>query len=233
MLSPRTTAALAMLAVATGIGMASAAPLAYVPNEGSASISVIDTATDKVASTLKVGRKPRGLAISTDGSRLFASDQTANALVVGDLRSGTQIAKVDLGDSPEAVYLSPAGRWLAGAIEENDAATIVDVSALTVARKLKTNGRNPEHAIRSPDGKRVFVTSGGDGTVQVIDTATSAIVAAVPVGRRPWNMALTPDGAKLYVACGRSNAVAVIDTQATRKIADIPVGELPWGVVIK
>ena len=74
----------------------------------------------------------------------------------------------------------------------------------------------------------MYVTSGGDGTVQVIDTSTNAIVATIPVGKRPWNMAITPDGRKLYVACGRSNTVAVIDTASARKIADIAVGELPW-----
>jgi YVTN family beta-propeller protein len=66
----------------------------------------------------------------------------------------------------------------------------------------------------------------------VIDVATNAITASIPVGKRPWNMALTPDGAKLYVACGRSNAVAVIDTSTLTKVAEIPVGELPWGVAI-
>jgi len=30
-----------------------------VPNEGSASISVIDTATDRVTATLKLAQKPR------------------------------------------------------------------------------------------------------------------------------------------------------------------------------
>jgi YVTN family beta-propeller protein len=83
-----------------------------------------------------------------------------------------------------------------------------------------------------PDGKRVFVTSGGEGTVQVIDTATNAIVAKIAVGKRPWNMALTPDGGKLYVACGRSNQVTVIDTATNTKIADVDVGALPWGVAI-
>jgi len=83
------------------------------------------------------------------------------------------------------------------------------------------------------DGKRVYVSSGGDGTVQVIDVASNAIVATIPVGKRPWNMALTPDGGKLYVACGRSDAVAVIDTVSNRKIAEVPVGKLPWGVAIR
>ena len=35
---------------------AAAAPFAYVPNEGSASISIIDTVTDRVTATLKLAQ---------------------------------------------------------------------------------------------------------------------------------------------------------------------------------
>ncbi|HSC26867.1 MAG TPA: beta-propeller fold lactonase family protein, partial [Vicinamibacterales bacterium] len=83
----------ALLAVAS----ADAAPLAYVPNEGAASISVIDTETDKVVSTLKIGKKPRGIAVTADGKRLFVSDQTANALIVFDLDRRAEIARIALG----------------------------------------------------------------------------------------------------------------------------------------
>ena len=84
-----------------------------------------------------------------------------------------------------------------------------------------------------PDGKRVFVSSGGEGTVQVIDTATNTIVAKVPVGKRPWNMAMTP---------GRQQAVRRVRPLERRrgrrhgdatKVAEIAVGELPWGVAIR
>ncbi|HYX62718.1 MAG TPA: cytochrome D1 domain-containing protein, partial [Burkholderiales bacterium] len=84
-----------------------------------------------------------------------------------------------------------------------------------------------------PDGRRVYVSNGRDGSVSVIDTAAQKVVDTVKVGNRPWNMAITPDGAKLYVANGRSNSVSVIDTRSNQRIADIPVGELPWGVVIR
>ena len=51
--------------VAAGLGwpLAAAAAVAYVPNEGSGTVSLIDTATDKVTATLKFGEKPRGIAI--------------------------------------------------------------------------------------------------------------------------------------------------------------------------
>ncbi len=122
-----------LLAAALGTGSlspvaAGAAPLAYASNEGSASVSVIDTSTDKVVATLKIGEKPRGIALSADGNRLYLSDQTANALVVVDTAKRAEIARVKLGDSPEAIYLSPDGRFVAAAIEENDQVLLVDTS---------------------------------------------------------------------------------------------------------
>ena len=85
----------------------------------------------------------------------------------------------------------------------------------------------------SPDGSRVFVTNGKDGTVSAIDTSSYEILATIPVGKRPWNMAITPDGKKLYVANGRSNSVSVIDVIELKAISEIKVGDTPWGVVIR
>jgi len=55
------SAALGALALST-----LAAPFAYVPNEESGTISVIDTSTDQVVKEIKAGDKPRGLAVSRD-----------------------------------------------------------------------------------------------------------------------------------------------------------------------
>ncbi len=80
-----------------------------------------------------------------------------------------------------------------------------------------------------PDGKRVFISNGGDASVSVLDTASHTIVATIAVGQRPWNMALTPDGKKLYVACGRSDAVSVIDTERNEKILGHCSGQTAMG----
>ncbi len=55
---------IAITITAWSCASARAAPLAYVSNEGSASVSIIDTASDKVTATFKVGTKPRGIALS-------------------------------------------------------------------------------------------------------------------------------------------------------------------------
>jgi YVTN family beta-propeller protein len=78
----------ALTLLAAALGVAHAGPLAYVSNEGSGTLSVIDTATDAVLYELPAGAKPRGAVISPDGRRAYVSDQPGNRLVVLDLAAG-------------------------------------------------------------------------------------------------------------------------------------------------
>jgi len=55
----RTLAAAALMAW----GSALAAPFAYVPNEGSGTLSVIDTATNTVVNAIDVGERPWGVLV--------------------------------------------------------------------------------------------------------------------------------------------------------------------------
>ena len=68
-------AALATIAPAAG-----PAPFAYVPNEGSGTLGVIDNATDRVVAAIAVGEKPRGTVVSADGRTAYMSAQPNNAL---------------------------------------------------------------------------------------------------------------------------------------------------------
>ena len=70
-LTSRTLRPIAMLAAVCFCGASGAAPFAYVPNEKSGTISVIDTDSDAVVAEVKAGDKPRGLAASRDGKTLY------------------------------------------------------------------------------------------------------------------------------------------------------------------
>jgi len=64
-----------------------AATFAYVPNEGSGTISVIDTQTDTVVDEINIGGKPRGIAISPDGNTLYVSEQKGEHVDVIDTKT--------------------------------------------------------------------------------------------------------------------------------------------------
>jgi alpha-galactosidase len=93
-------------------------------------------------------------------------------------------------------------------------------------------GSDPSGVAATPNGKYVYVTDHGSKNVDVIDTATNAVVATVPVGAGPYGIAVTPDGKHAYVADNGSNNVDVIDTATNTVTATIPVGAQPYGLAI-
>jgi YVTN family beta-propeller protein len=73
----------AVLAVLLAPAPASAQrrPLAFVSNEASRDVSVIDLGTHRVVATIPVGVRPRGIQASPDGRRVYValSDDHPNA----------------------------------------------------------------------------------------------------------------------------------------------------------
>jgi YVTN family beta-propeller protein len=118
--------------------------------------------------------------------------------------------------------------------ENGSSISVVDTATHTVVQTIKLTGQlvRPMGAVVSPDGQRLYVSTGRGGTVIAVDTATNMAVGSVAVGTRPWGIALSPDGARLYTANGPSNDVSVVDTATMSLITKIPVGQSPWGVAI-
>jgi len=86
---------LILLAVATNLqGTA-----AYVTDfsGGVGSVTAIDTMTDNVSSTLKIGVWPKGAAFSSDGNYCFISDYALNSLIVVDTQKFSVFTKLNLG----------------------------------------------------------------------------------------------------------------------------------------
>ena len=88
-------------------GSVLAGPLAFVPNEKSASISLIDTGSDLRQRDIAIGQRPRGIA--GDASRLYLTDGKTGSLLIVDKRSGKLERSVRVGDSPEGGQ--SFGRW--------------------------------------------------------------------------------------------------------------------------
>jgi len=183
--------AAALVAIASS---AHAAPFAYVPNEGSGTLSVIDTATDKVVADIAAGTKPRGTVVSRDGRRAYVSDQPNNRLVIVDLSTRASTGSVALGESPEGVGISPDGRWVVAAVEESNDVVFVDTRDDRKAFTVRVKGKNPEHAVFSPDGRQVYVSAEEGEAVDIIDVARREEVAQISVGARPRGIGFAPDG---------------------------------------
>src|SRR2546429_80045 len=84
-----------------------------------------------------------------------------------------------------------------------------------------------------------YVPTHKSNSVSVINTASSSVVAVVPVGVQPLQAAISPDGAFAYITNSGwflgnlgNNDVSVIDTASNSVVATIPVGSNPVGLAI-
>jgi YVTN family beta-propeller protein len=135
--------------------------------------------------------------------------------------------------SPEGISLSPDGRLVAAASELANGVVVVDTGAGHASWTLQVPGKNPEHAVFSPDGRWLYVSAEDGAQVDVIDVARRAVVASVPVGPFSNGVVVSPGGARVYVSSGRGARVDVVEVASRRVSASIPVGQRPWGVAIR
>jgi YVTN family beta-propeller protein len=127
-----------VLTVAAGLGLAASAVAQqpadayriYVANEYGADISVIDTATDTLIATIPIsGRpgdvRPRGMAVSPDGSVIYVSISDFNPqfetpedkIVAIDVRTNEVLREFIAGGNPERIALDPAGTHVWASLE--------------------------------------------------------------------------------------------------------------------
>lgn len=88
--------------------------LVYVTNNGSGTVSVYNTQTLSVESTVMVGTGPTGIAISPDGVRVYVANRGSNSVSVFDALTGTEATNSPLDVSgvamaPTAVAINPLG----------------------------------------------------------------------------------------------------------------------------
>src|SRR5712671_688732 len=73
---------------------------AYITNQSSSTVSVIDTATDTVIATIPVDLTPFGVAVSPDGSKVYVTNISSNTVSVIDTATNTVSATIPVGLPP-------------------------------------------------------------------------------------------------------------------------------------
>ncbi|GAC1544712.1 MAG: alkaline phosphatase family protein [Candidatus Velthaea sp.] len=162
---------------------------------------------------LATGAVVAGLAISRDGSKLFAANMendsfstidTATRKVEGETR--LSLPSVPRGEYPFWVAVRSAGETGAPGVFP-----------------LNRGTRQPARAKQNGDGSplKVYVSSLRDD--QVIRMARNGALKVIPVGDGPNKMILSADERRLYVANGNSDSISVIDTESDTVLGTIPV----------
>jgi YVTN family beta-propeller protein len=172
---------LATSTITTSIALTTRAySLLYVPSGnqlwasgfGDDKLTIIDLATHRILDTLPIGKNPNGLALAKDGSRVFVSVSDGDTVVAVDAATRKVVATQAIGD-PE----------------------IADANGAPLPAS------SPAGLALDPSGQKLYVVRAADNAVSILNAATLAPEAAIPVGWYPTSVALA--GMKLIALNGK------------------------------
>lgn len=210
-------------------------PSVYVTNTASDTVSVIDTITNEVTATIKVGEEPRGIAVSPDGSTVYVTNFQDATLSIIQRATNAVTDTIPVGDGPVGVVVAPDGARVYVVNGFGNTVSVIDAASKTLVATIPVREEPLEIAL-TPDGAQAYVTNSGDNSVSVLDLTTNTTDdRRIFVGERPNGIAVTPDGKKILVVNTGSNSggtVSAVDI-ATRKITGtLDVGFHPAKIVV-
>ena len=194
----------------------------FVTNERDNTISVINSDTLELETTVAVGDRPRGLGLSPDGSELYVAVSNENKIKVLDPVSLRILREFVSGGDPDAFAVHPNGN-LYISNEDEAKASVFDPRSGELLAEIPV-GLEPEGVAISPDGRRVIVTSESTNMLHVIQAADNTIEHNILIGARPRAATFTRAGNIAYATAEIGGEVAKVDLESGRVLKTAPTG---------
>ena len=204
----------------------------YVVNEGSASVSILDSDGLTPIATVPTATRPQNVNVDPKGRYFYVtalfSQASDDLLQVFDVGSNALLSSVVVGHEPAYVVPDPAGERVYVSSVSANTVTVIAVPQFKVEESLKVRGRGPEGLALAPGGRMILTPNARSGDVSVLDLEhRTAEVVKLPPGSRPLAMDVSRDGKSAYVTDPGLNQVYKIDLGARRVVASLSVGALP------
>jgi YVTN family beta-propeller protein len=209
---------------------------ALVMAERDMQIDVRDPTTWELVKSIEVPHPGVNHAdFSADGTTMIASCEFSGWVVRIDLATLELTGEVEVGGEPIDVRVAPDGAtfYVANHVKDGGGVSIVDPATMTETAFIPT-AQGAHGLYPSRDGKQLYVTNRGAGSVTVIDFATRAPVATWTIdgGGSPDMGGVSADGSQFWVSGRYDDVVYVFDTANGGVLAKIPVGHGPHGLAV-
>jgi len=216
-----------------GAGGANAAPYILAPNTQGGTVSVIDAASNTIATTIPVAAAGLlGVAVAPDGAFAYVGGFAGTVWVI-DTAAGVVTDAIPVGAGPRGFAFTRDGALAYVVDQFADVVWVIDTASKAVVDSTDLPSVGFPHGYSSIaialDDSRVYV---GDtlGNLSIVDPSANDVVARISLAGGVGGMALSPDGARAYVA---NNAnVSVVSTSSTMVTGTIRTFRSPVGIAI-
>lgn len=170
-----------------------------VSNWCSYTVSVISTETQKLVKTLKIGRYPRGIAVSSDSKHAYVAEMGGNRIHVINLEDFS-VSYIPIGSNPRAIVLSPDNTKLYVTMNLSGRVASWDLVANKAGKTVKTGNAARSLAI-SADGQSLFVVNFKSDTLSKVRASDMKLLQTIPGCNEPIGVTFDAPTGNTWVAC--------------------------------
>ena len=205
--------------------------IAFVANENSGTLSIIDLINLNMIKEIKIGKIPHNIVFHPNGSTAYVTIQGGDEIAVVDVSDLKKIDVIQIGNLPHNLDVTPDGKRLfVTNIGTNDV-SVIDLSTKDLIKRIPIS--KGHHGIDIPPfGDRVFVSGIGDDKVSVIDTTSLEVIDQIIVGQGPHGLRSDFESNQLYVGVTQTNEIVVIDIMSLEIIERLSPGNSPFWIAV-
>jgi YVTN family beta-propeller protein len=205
------------------------------------SISIINTATNRITANVGLEGRPSSVAVLPNGEFVYVTSASSGTASVISTATNTVTTTIGGLSNPLGVAAAPNGKYAYITNDLTDSAygyTSGSISVIeTATNKIVatvTGLSSPNKIAISPNGTYAYVTNISHGTVSVVDLAKNMVTANVTIGQTPTSITVTPNGKYAYVTNGNSGTISIISTDIAMPVSNPSptVPEFNWIIIL-
>ncbi len=171
----------------------------YAADGDSGELGIIDTETDRVISTIKVGDAPWRAYASPDGLWMLVPNNGDESISVISTRTQKVVTTLQGGPTMTGVNFVQGGKKAYVISQEESTVYVYDLENFKQINRLKIgNNLALETAATTADGRKVYLASSTDDAIYVIDGASDQVKRIANVGRFPWGVTILGAASQNY-----------------------------------
>lgn len=170
-----------------------------VSNWCSYDLKVISIEDQKTIKTIKIGRYPRGIAISSDSKTAYIAEMGGSRIHVINLENFT-VSYIPIGANPRAIVLSPDNSMMYVTMNLSGKVASWNLLENKVGKSVRT-GKAARSLAISNDGTSLFVVNFSSDTVSKLRTRDMKILQTIKVCNEPIGVTFDTPTQRTWVAC--------------------------------
>jgi YVTN family beta-propeller protein len=217
-----------------GLGYSPDSRTLAVVSIASNSVTLVDTATNKLKGTIYVGRSPHEAFFTKDGRELWVTVRGEDYVSVIDPIQMKEIRRIEMANGPGMTMFGTDGKYAFVCSSFTPELAVIDTASHQIIKRIPQASPFCPNIAISPENDEVWITLKDVGKVQVFSAKPPfnqlALLDTGPITNHV-NFANNSNGKFAYVTIGGTNEVKVFRRGTTPTlVATIPVGNLPHGI---